>query len=65
MYWGQLLSPEELSSASPPRLVQFPGLWKDEGGASEQNTAYGQATYRLLVKTPPSINRLGILIRCP
>lgn len=65
MYWGELLSPEELSSASPPRLVQFPGLWKDEGGASQQNTAHGQATYRLLVTTPPTINRLGMLIRCP
>ena len=60
VWWGQLLEPDQIETASAPALMHVPGSWEGApvvpGGAPTE----GFATMRLTVLLPPGAGKLAI-----
>ncbi len=59
VYWGQLLTPDDLARPDAPRpqgALRFPGSWRGESYGAEVAGGTGAATFRLSLR-PPEGNR--------
>ncbi len=62
-YWQRLLIPTDFDQPTPPEMNGFfspPSAWDGQIISGKTLGAHGYATFRLLVKIPPNLNRLTL-----
>lgn len=63
VYWGQLLTPDDLARANAPEpdgALRFPGSWRGERLDDHRPGGSGAATFRLHLKPPPGNRSLTL-----